>query len=125
MTFDPDSRTPRPDIYWTSALWDTGSSDCFISRSCAENLNLGIIDKTWVENPQGRSYENVYYATLFLPSKHYIEVELTECHSLSSIFEVIIGMNVIAKGDFAITGTSGKTKFSFRLPSQSNIDFCK
>jgi hypothetical protein len=32
-------------------------------------------------------------------------------------------MDIIAKGDFAITGKSGNTKFSFRMPSIADIDF--
>jgi len=32
-------------------------------------------------------------------------------------------MDIISKGDFAITNLSNKTKFSFQTPSTNDIDF--
>ena len=37
--------------------------------------------------------------------------------------DVLIGMDIISRGDFAITHPGGRTKFSFRVPSQADIDF--
>lgn len=37
--------------------------------------------------------------------------------------DILIGMDIISQGDFAVTSPQGKTKFSFRIPSQANIDF--
>lgn len=37
--------------------------------------------------------------------------------------DLLIGMDIISQGDFSVTCPQGKTKFSFRLPSQANIDF--
>lgn len=37
--------------------------------------------------------------------------------------EVLIGMDVIARGDLAVTNADGFTQFSFRTPSQGHIDF--
>lgn len=39
--------------------------------------------------------------------------------------DVLIGMDIIAGGDFAITQSQGKTVFSFRYPSIAEIDFVK
>ena len=41
----------------------------------------------------------------------------------TSGFDVLIGMEIITQGDFAVTNHRGRTKFSFRLPSESDIDF--
>ena len=38
-------------------------------------------------------------------------------------FDVLIGMDIITQGDFAVTNLGGKTKFSFRIPSQASINF--
>ena len=38
-------------------------------------------------------------------------------------FDVLIGMDIIGSGDFAITNHKGKTVFSFRIPSIGRIDF--
>ena len=37
--------------------------------------------------------------------------------------DVLIGMDVITLGDFAVTNADGFTQFSFRTPSQEHIDF--
>lgn len=34
-------------------------------------------------------------------------------------------MDIISKGDFAIPNYNGKTQFSFRLPSQNDVDYKK
>lgn len=37
--------------------------------------------------------------------------------------DVLIGMDIINKGDFTVTNLGGITKFSFRIPSLVHIDF--
>ena len=37
--------------------------------------------------------------------------------------DVLIGMDIISQGDFAVTNVGGLTKFSFRVPSATHIDF--
>jgi len=37
--------------------------------------------------------------------------------------DAIIGMDVICKGDFAITNVNGETRMSFRYPSVGTIDY--
>lgn len=37
--------------------------------------------------------------------------------------EVIIGMDIINRGDFAVSNRNGATTFSFRIPSVESFDF--
>ena len=37
--------------------------------------------------------------------------------------DVLVGMDIINQGDFAVTNPDGRTKFSFRVPSIADIDF--
>ena len=37
--------------------------------------------------------------------------------------DVLIGMDIIRRGDFVVTNGDGRTKFSFRIPSLATIDF--
>jgi len=37
--------------------------------------------------------------------------------------QLLIGMDIIGLGDFAVTNTNDKTTFSFRIPSVQEIDF--
>ena len=45
--------------------------------------------------------------------------------SLGPGADVLIGMDIINEGDFAVTNLNGRTKFSFRVPSQADIDFVR
>lgn len=36
---------------------------------------------------------------------------------------MLIGMDIINKGDFAVSNYQNKTVFSFRMPSESLMDF--
>ena len=121
--FDVNNISQPPKPYTTAALWDTGSSHCFITKSLATSLALHPTDKALVEHAMGRTFENVYFATLQITEKYYIEIELTECQSINNNFEIIIGMDVINQGNFAITNQEGMTTFSFRLPSETTINF--
>jgi len=40
-------------------------------------------------------------------------------------FDVLIGMDIIGNGNFAVTNKDSKTVFSFRMPSVERIDFAK
>lgn len=48
---------------------------------------------------------------------------IAACADLGPNIDLLIGMDIISLGDFAITNVNGKTTFSFRLPSTSIIDF--
>ena len=37
--------------------------------------------------------------------------------------DVLIGMDIIGAGDFVVTNRNGRTKLSFRIPSQGDTDF--
>ena len=39
--------------------------------------------------------------------------------------DILIGMDIITTGDFAITSPGGATQFSFRVPSIGDIDFVR
>ena len=36
---------------------------------------------------------------------------------------MLIGMDIITKGDFAVSNYNGKTMFTFRMPSESTLNF--
>ena len=51
------------------------------------------------------------------------ELLVTEASSLSGPFEVLVGMDIIGMGDFAVSNFKGETAFTFRLPSIERMDF--
>lgn len=50
--------------------------------------------------------------------------DVTVCESEigAQKLDLIIGMNIINKGDFAISNFNNETKFSFRIPTSADIN---
>ncbi len=112
----------------TLAIWDTGATDSVITRSAASSLGLKPVSKTIVNGVHGAKEVNVYYINITLHNDQItLNSQVTECEELSSDFSTgcLIGMNIISKGDFAITNFNGQTTMSFRVPSQQRIDFVR
>ena len=65
----------------------------------------------------------IYLANITLPNNVVItSLEVTK-GVVSDSADVLIGMDIINRGDFAVTNLGGKTMFSFRMPSVEHIDF--
>ena len=116
------------EVFLTKALWDTGASRCSINRKVVEKLQLPITGFTNVIGHSGLRETETYLVEFILPNGHHIdhgggpfEVALADIDTED--FDVIIGMEVIKSGDFAITNYQGQTWFTFRQPSQGRIDF--
>lgn len=110
----------------TQGIWDTGATNSCISESLAKKLKLAPIQRATVLGVHGSEEVNVYYITITLPNENIkINVPVTECKELSKDKSIcmLIGMDVITKGDFCITNLNGKTVMSFRVPSVELIDF--
>ncbi len=55
----------------------------------------------------------------------HIENVMIASGKLGQGMDILIGMDIITLGDFAITNYNNKTVFSFRFPSSEVIDFVK
>jgi predicted aspartyl protease len=108
-----------------NALWDTGASSSLITPEIAVKLNLKPISKTMMATPSDKRVQsNVYLINLYLPNKAKI-VAIQALEGTPSSCDMLIGMDVITLGDFSVTNFNGKTTFSFRMPSMTEIDFTK
>ena len=104
------------------ALWDTGANCSVITNEIAEELGLVSLAKRKVNTPSGSHEANVYYIDVKLPSKLVIP-KLQVCSGISHQWDILIGMDIISMGDFAVSNFNGKTTFTFRLPSLDEADF--
>ena len=124
--YDPNfeqEAIPLP-IHNCKALWDTGASKSVISANVVQALNLESFGKTLVFHADGESMLNLYYVNIVLPNNlGSYTVKVTE-GKLTGM-DVLIGMDIISQGDFSITSSKGKTKFSFQVPSTHDIDYEK
>lgn len=106
------------------ALWDTGATNTCISKDVAEKLNLVATGKTYLKTPSGSDERNTYLLTIELPNNVVVvDVKVTETEIGEQGLDLLIGMDIISKGDFAVSNFEGKTCFSFRVPSICHADY--
>ena len=94
-----ETGTQRIKVNGYLAIWDTGATHSAITKKVADELGLkptGIVD---VKYGSGLAQTNDQQSQL------------------------LIGMDIIGMGDFAVTNADEKTVFSFRVPSIEEIDF--
>ena len=104
------------------ALWDTGAMASVISTDVVSLLGLKPIGKARVFHANGESTVYTYLINISLPNGiEFSSLLVTE--GLLSDTDVLIGMDIISKGDFAVTSFDGDTKMSFQIPSTHDIDF--
>lgn len=122
--YDPKNPpSPPPKEAPTSALWDTGASRSAITPSIVTNLGLLPIGTQVVNHFGGSSTKPTYLVNLYLPNAvAFRGVLVTECEEVKH-FGCILGMEIIARGDLAITNVANQTWVSFRCPSMGGVDY--
>lgn len=124
---NPVSSTPH-NVHPTTALWDTGATGSVIDEDIVKDLNLVPVGTKDVTTASATQTKNTYMVSFHLPNGVTVNgLTVTECPSFVGgvNFQVIIGMDVITLGDFAITSLKGETCFSFCLPSFETVDYVK
>lgn len=123
--FNPVSPPPElPPIYDLSAIWDTGATNSVITSQVVEKCGLKPIGMTKTIGVAGEHISNIYLVNIMLPNKvGFASVRVTEGKFIGG--DILVGMNIICRGDMALTHVDGKTTFSFRMPSVERIDFVK
>lgn len=112
------------DFIQYNALWDTGATASVISSEVVAQLGLAPISQCKTYHAQGESIVNVYLVDLILPNKLRVkDVRVTE--GRLNGFGLLIGMDIINLGDFALTHKNQQTVFSFQIPATHEYDFVK
>jgi predicted aspartyl protease len=106
------------------ALWDTGAEGSVVSGRVAKALGLEPTGIAKVYHANGESMVNIYSVNIFLPNDTIFYVP-TVTEGILTGTDVLIGMDIISQGDFTITASQGKTKFSFQIPSTHDTDYVK
>jgi len=126
-----ETQTPKVDFRKYVAIWDTGATHSAITKKVADDLGLKATGIVEVRYGDGKSSTNTYLVNISLPNKVMVphvrvtEVKLIPDDNISDDkqLQLLIGMDIIGLGDFAVTNVNGKTVFSFRIPSVEEIDF--
>ncbi len=113
-------------IELTNAIWDTGATNTAIRPDVALKLGLKATGMTRAGTAHGSADVNTYVIELDLPPldnpNRKIRIRgITACGlDLPPNTEILVGMDVIALGDFIVENAHGKTTFSFCLPAFDN-----
>ena len=99
--------------YLTNALWDTGAMLSVISPEVVTKLELDTIDTIQIAGINGESTVEVAITSIRFPNGVVIEDVRVAICSMTQENEMIIGMDIIAQMDMAITNGDKKTQFSF------------
>lgn len=111
-----------PPIENLTAIWDTGAVGTLISTSLVTKLGLSPVGVAKISTCDGESYTHKYIINISLPNNCIMtDVLATECPGSEDT--LIIGMDVIGQGDFAVSKSEGFTMFSFQIPSSHSLDF--
>jgi predicted aspartyl protease len=107
------------------ALWDTGASISAITPEIKDKLKLTSIDKKTIAGIHSSQIADVVYITLELPNNVIKKnIKVAVCNIPNA--RMIIGMDIISLGDFALSNGNDQTLFSFAVPPfQEKIDFSK
>jgi hypothetical protein len=123
QAFNPDAKDSPPQLLPFSAIWDTGATNTVITQNVVSKCSLWQIDKTITHTVNGPRTSNVYLVSLILPNGILFPSWKVTDGELGGNYDVLIGMDVIIQGDFAISNFNGKTTFSFRMPSLEETDY--
>ena len=107
-------------------LWDTGATSTCISYDVVSKLNLVSTGKTRIQTPSGSKEVNTYLLDVILPNKVAIrDVPVLDSDIGAQGLGLLVGMDIIALGDFTVTNVERKTCFTFRIPSKQKVDYVK
>lgn len=105
------------------AIWDTGASGTVITEKVASDLKLKAIGKIQCFGVHGSELRDQYLIDIGLPNSVLVQNLMVTSADKIPGCDVLIGMDIIAAGDFSVCNEAGQTSFSFRIPSGDRIDF--
>jgi predicted aspartyl protease len=100
-------------------VWDTGATGSAIHPDVIRELGLVPVGMADVQGDGGIREASVYIVKLGLPNNVHVNVQATD-GDYGDGTEVLVGMDVIAHGDFVVQNCDGKTHFSFCVPPFKN-----
>jgi predicted aspartyl protease len=105
------------------ATWDTGAMGSVVARKIADDLGLPVIGYSKISTANGPCEVPFYYIDVKLPNQIVVQKLRVSGGRLPEKCDMLIGMDIISLGDFAVSNYQGKTTFTFRCPSLMEFDF--
>jgi predicted aspartyl protease len=118
-----ESSLEKSDCIDIRALWDTGATGSVVTPNIAKKLNLKPVEIATITTPSDKDkLTNIYCVNIYLPNKVKVS-DVRVAEGIPANCDILIGMDIITLGDFAVSNYNGNTMFSFRVPSMTEIDF--
>ena len=106
------------------AIWDTGASHTVITEHVVTECGLLPTGMVEVIGVHGSEIVETYKVDVLLPMQVQIKgLKVSRTKRLFGDADILVGMDIIGLGDFAVSSWQGRTTFSFRMPSTGRIDF--
>ena len=105
-----------------TAIWDTGATGSVITQKVIDACSLAPTGMVEVHGVHDSQFSETFLVNIRLPnSVAFGQLRVTKGNLKDA--DVLIGMDIMNRGDFAVTNLGGVTKFTFRVPSIVHIDF--
>lgn len=121
--FNPEENLDDLPVQQYRALWDTGATNTVVTEKVIVNGSLQPIGITKVLTASGETNSYTYFVSLWLPHKVCFPNLKVTRGELGQDIDILIGMDVINRGDFSVTNLDDITTFSFRIPSLERVDY--
>lgn len=104
-------------------LWDTGASSSCIHHRIKEQMGLQAIGTVPISTANGVVEVDTCVISVSLPNGVMVENLLVSCADIGEHTDILLGMDIISFGNFAISNNNGKTNYSFVIPSIGDVDY--
>lgn len=110
-----------------SGIIDTGCSHTCISKELAERMSLNPLGKVEYSLVGDARQKVDYYKVNIVIDNTILcgDIDVGSYCKGNAFYDVIIGMDILSKCDFAITSASGHMVLTMEYPSRRNLDFTK
>ena len=107
------------------AVWDTGATHSAITSQVVRDFALRATGMAVVYDATTTQNVHTYSVNILLPNHvEFSDWEVAEAGGLVGDEDILIGMDIIGTGDFAVSNKE-RTVFTFRYPSQEEISFSR
>jgi predicted aspartyl protease len=108
----------------TTALIDTGATMSAVAPRLAQTLELEPETTRLTRGANEESVAKIYTVDITLPNGIVFSSLKVAEFKLRHKVEVLLGMDIITQGDFALTDNAGNTVLSYRRPHRTSfIDY--
>lgn len=122
QAFNPTKGNPPPSLNEFNAIWDTGATNTVITPHVVSTCGLAATGKIKMQAVNSIEIKPTYLISIMLPNQVGVpSIRVAEGDIQGA--DLLIGMDIIGLGDFAVSNFDRKTVFSFRMPSRERIDF--